>query len=216
MAGEDPTDFGSSAGGRSPFPLPQQAPQSIIRLRHRHVEVAHILGRKQSLPGGVQERQPAPAARWNRLGKRLQRAKVDTVVGFFGAGMVRLVVKKLAAAAQLVAPNVGQTADRPTILAEGPRQEEGQPVDAQRLGRRGQRDPVPAEQTGDLQIARRTTDADEDEVVLQQLVDGLSPRPSPPAPLPPGGRGVRGEGGQLAAKLTRPLNSSIKASIAST
>ncbi len=109
----------------------------------------------------------------------MQRAEVDTVVGFFGAGMVRFVVKELAAAAQLVAPNAGEKADRPAILAEGGRQEEGQPVDAQRLGRRRQRDPVPAEQAGDLQIARRTTDADEDEVVLQQLVDGLSPSADP-------------------------------------
>jgi hypothetical protein len=84
-------------------------------------------------------------------------------------------VKELAAAAQLVAPNASEKADRPAILAEGGRQEESQPVDAQRLGRRRQRDPIPAQQAGDLQIARRTTDADEDEVVLQQLVDGLSP-----------------------------------------
>jgi hypothetical protein len=103
---------------------------------------------------------------------------------------MRLVLEQLRPAAQLVTAGAGQVADRPTFLAEGTRQEEGQPLDAQRLGRRRQRDAVPAEQAGDLQVARFPADGDEDEIVLDQRVDRFAPsRPSPPALSHPEGAG---------------------------
>jgi hypothetical protein len=89
--------------------------------------------------------------------------------------MVRLILNELDAPAQLVTAHARQEADRPAIFAKGSRQEEGQPIDPQRLRCGAQGDAVPPQQAGDLQVTRRATESDEDKIVLQQLVDGLSP-----------------------------------------
>ncbi len=78
-------------------------------------------------------------------------------------GVVRLIVQQLEAGGQFVAAHRGEVLDAPFLVAEGGGLVKSQVVHRDHLGSGAQRDAVPAQQAGDLQVARVVQQDHQDE-----------------------------------------------------
>ena len=142
--------------------LAQRLPQQAALFIGYH-QVADAGRLSQTLAGGIEKGDPPPGASRHRLWQRQQRAQLDLEIFLVGVRVVGFVAQQFAAGSQFVAAHRGYIANTPAFIAKGSGLVEGQVIDGDHFGGAAQRDAVPAQQPGDLQVARVVHDCDQDE-----------------------------------------------------
>ena len=114
--------------------------------------------------GGIEKGDPLPVTGWDGMFQALHGSDLQFEIFFLRPGMVRFVPDQVAPAGELMAENVGDISDLPAFrLAKRFGLVEGEVINGDHLGCAFQRDAVPAEKAGDIEIALGGQDGDQDQ-----------------------------------------------------
>lgn len=108
--------------------------------------------------------------------KFFEPIQLELKVLFAGTGMIGLIAQQLAPGRQFVPTHAGDELDLARLFTKGAGLVEGKIIHGNDLGRSPQRNAIPAEQAGNLQITRGRHEAYQDQVSIGKHIPILYPR----------------------------------------